>query len=131
MKYCDNNDDDRSDDDNVNSEASSVEPTKKQRKKTERYLTFMHLILEACHCLIVHFYIFGRIWHWVKQDLPDHVNPENHLVPEGSALNAKSPFDMFMANCGKNIFEALTLKSNRYRQQVGRSRFKVIGTLRY
>ena len=72
------------------------------------------------------FFIFCRIWHWVKKDLPEHVNPENHLVPKGSALNAKIPLDMFIVHFGEDIFEMLTLESNRYRQQVGRSRSKVI-----
>ncbi len=70
--------------------------------------------------------LYFRIWHWVKKDLPEHVNPENHLVPKGPALNAKSPLDMFMAHCGEETFELLTLKSNRYWQQVARSRSKIV-----
>ena len=54
----DNNDDD---DDTVDGEASCAEPTKKKRKKTERYLTFVHLTLEAFHCLIVFFYILQNL----------------------------------------------------------------------
>ena len=56
----DNNDDDECDDDTVDGEASCAEPTKKKRKKTERYLNFMHLILEAFHCLIVFFLYFSE-----------------------------------------------------------------------
>ena len=33
---------------------------------------------------------------------------------------------MFIAHCGEDIFEMLTLESNRYRQQVGRSRSTII-----
>jgi hypothetical protein len=62
--------------------------------------------------------LYFRIWHWVKKDLPEHVNPENHLVPKGPALNAKSPLDMFMAHCGEETFELLNLESNPHRQQL-------------
>ena len=57
----DNNDDNECDDGTVDGEASCAEPTKKKRKKTERYLTFVHLILEAFHCLIVFFYILQNL----------------------------------------------------------------------
>ena len=62
----------------------------------------------------------------MKKDLPKHVNPENHLVPKGPALNAKSPLDMFTAHLGEDTFELLTMESNRYKQQIGRSRSKMI-----
>ena len=57
----DNNDEDEFNDDTVDGEASCAEPTKKKRKKTERYLTFVHLILEAFHCLIVFFHILQNL----------------------------------------------------------------------
>ncbi len=54
----------------------------------------------------------------MKKDLAEHVNPENHLVSKGPALNAKSPLDMFMAHCGDETFELLNLESKPYRQQL-------------
>ena len=54
-------DDDECDDDTVDGEASCAEPTKKKRKKTERYLTFMHLMPEAFHCIVFFFYILQNM----------------------------------------------------------------------
>ena len=50
----------------------------------------------------------------MKKDLPKHVNPENHLVPKGPALNAKSPLDMFMAHLGGAVADLMTL--NRFEE---------------
>ena len=66
------------------------------------------------------------MWHWVKKDLPQHVNPENHLLPRGPAVDAKTPLDMFLAHFSHEAFELLTLESNRYMQQLGRTRVNLI-----
>lgn len=88
---------------------------------------FLHLIYNS----IVFLFCFSsrttvdgapRTFHWVKKDLPAHVNPENHLIRREKAAGATTIKDMFLAHFDDDAFELLTLESNRFMDQCERTR---------
>ncbi|KAK3802869.1 hypothetical protein RRG08_039937 [Elysia crispata] len=46
-----------------------------------------------------------KVFHWVKKDLPPHVNPPNRLIPAGKAASARGILTIFTAFCDDDALD--------------------------